>query len=103
MAKYSINIESKEPVDTVENVLVNVDWIKKAVADAGYSVDDYSFESIFSVGELSCTCDSEEELRVEALGQDIVFSNTTMNFTHDDDYIGFVISPSNIINEGKNV
>ena len=103
MARYSINIESKEPVDTVENVLTNVNWIKKAVADAGYPVDDYSFESQFNIGELSCTCDSEEELRVEALGQNTVFSNTTLNFKHDDDYIGFIISPSNVINEGKNV
>lgn len=103
MAKYSIEITSYAPVDSVEHVLENVNWIKNAVKEAGYNAEKYVFESNFDIGELSCTCESEEELRTEALGQEVVFFNASLNFFFGKNHIGFILNKSDSINEGKNV
>ena len=102
MATYSINIESRFPVDSLENVLKNIEWIKRAGADAGVSAKDPIFNSSFSVGELSCECKSEEELRTEALGQKVCFSDTMLYYQIGDEHIAFSFHPCRITDDGKN-
>lgn len=103
MAKYSIRIESYVPVDSVENDLLNVDWIKSAVKEAGYRIDRYRFESNFTIGELSCTCESEEELKTEALGQSVNLSTTIMYFFSGKKHISFFLDKNDSANKGKNI
>lgn len=105
MANYSIEIESYMPVDSVDHVLMNCNWIKAALLRAGYSIDDYHFESNFEMGELSCTCKSEEELRKETLGQNVEFFSILLMFFQkkDTQNICFFMKKSDMLNKRKNI
>ena len=104
MASFWFKVESILDIDTSENILQIAQWIKNSVQDTVLEVSGYHFHALFSIGDLTVSCENEKEFKEHALGQNIELTTFTIQFDKDGElYLFFDISRKSSRQENKNV
>lgn len=104
MASFWFKVESILDIDTSENILQIAQWIKNSVQDTDLEVSGYHFHALFSIGDLTVSCENEKEFKEHALGQNIELTTFTIQFDMGGElYLFFDISRKSNRQENKNV
>lgn len=69
MATFWIKTKNKYSVDTYQNTKNTYDWIMKALTKGMLDFDDLDVDFLFTVAEITCSCNGIEEFIENAYGQ----------------------------------
>ena len=69
MATFWKDIENKYGVSTYQDTRNTYDWIMKALRIAGYNCNRIQTSFLFSISDITCSCDTIKEFTENAYGQ----------------------------------